>query len=109
MPTPVGQQTRGYDAGKEVNGRKRFIISVTARLLVTVAVMAASWQDRDGAKTALLNAADPNVITATQHLHRAIHAGASTSACCRWPSAYQPDQRLQPVHLRLDRVGAEGW
>ncbi len=52
----VGVETRGYDAGKKINGRKRFIITDTAGLLVTVAVMAASWQDRDGAKTALLSA-----------------------------------------------------
>jgi transposase len=52
----VGTDTRGYDAGKKVNGRKRFIVTDTAGLLVAVAVMAASWQDRDGAKTALLSA-----------------------------------------------------
>ena len=52
----VGIDTRGYDAGKKVNGRKRFIVTDTAGLLITVAVMAASWQDRDGAKTALLSA-----------------------------------------------------
>ncbi|MEV4824522.1 transposase [Micromonospora sp. NPDC049274] len=52
----VGQQTRGYDAGEKVNGRKRFIITDTAGLLVSVAVMVASWQDRDGAKTALVGA-----------------------------------------------------
>ncbi len=46
----------GYDAGKKVNGRKRFIVTDTAGLLITVTVMAASWQDRDGAKTALLGA-----------------------------------------------------
>ncbi|MEU7884239.1 IS5 family transposase [Microbispora bryophytorum] len=51
----VGRDSRGYDAGK-VNGRKRFIITDTTGLLVAVAVMAASWQDRDGAKTALLSA-----------------------------------------------------
>ncbi|MFI7223850.1 IS5 family transposase [Nonomuraea angiospora] len=52
----VGRDSRGYDAGKKVNGRKRFIITDTTGLLITVAVMAASWQDRDGAKTALLSA-----------------------------------------------------
>ncbi|GAA3629486.1 IS5 family transposase [Nonomuraea rosea] len=52
----VGRDSRGYDAGKKVNGRKRFIITDTTGLLVTVAVMAASRQDRDGAKTALLSA-----------------------------------------------------
>jgi transposase len=52
----VGRDSRGYDAGKKINGRKRFIVTDTAGLLITVAVLAASWQDRDGAKTALLSA-----------------------------------------------------
>jgi transposase len=50
----VGTDSRGYDAGKKVNGRKRFIVTDTLGLLVSVTVLAASWQDRDGAKTALL-------------------------------------------------------
>ncbi|PZG45977.1 IS5/IS1182 family transposase [Spongiactinospora gelatinilytica] len=52
----VGGDSRGYDAGKKINGRKRFIVTDTTGLLVTVTVLAASWQDRDGAKTALLSA-----------------------------------------------------
>ncbi|WP_420899364.1 IS5 family transposase [Micromonospora chalcea] len=52
----VGRDSRGYDAGKKINGRKRFIITDTLGLLVTVTVLAASWQDRDGAKSALLGA-----------------------------------------------------
>lgn len=50
----VGRDSRGYDAGKKINGRKRFIITDTLGLLVTVWVLAASWQDRDGAKGALV-------------------------------------------------------
>lgn len=49
----VGRATRGYDAGKKVAGRKRFIITDTLGLLLTVTVCTASIQDRDGAKTAL--------------------------------------------------------
>ncbi|MEV5504595.1 IS5 family transposase [Nonomuraea fuscirosea] len=49
----VGRGSRGYDAGKKVNGRKRFIIT---DMLITVAVLGASWRDRDGAKTTLLSA-----------------------------------------------------
>lgn len=52
----VGRVSRGYDAGTKINGRKRFIITDTLGLLVTVTVLAASWQDRDGAKSALLGA-----------------------------------------------------
>ncbi|MEZ0074702.1 IS5 family transposase [Planotetraspora sp. GP83] len=50
----VGRESRGYDAGKKVNGRKRFIVTDTLGLLLVVCVMAASVQDRDGAKTTLL-------------------------------------------------------
>lgn len=51
----VGRPTRGYDAGKKVNGRKRFIVTDTLGLLLVVCVMAASVQDRDGARTTLLS------------------------------------------------------
>ncbi|GAB2509336.1 transposase [Nocardiopsis aegyptia] len=51
----VGQPTRGYDAGKKVNGRKRFIVTDTLGLLLVVCVMAASVQDRGGARTTLLS------------------------------------------------------
>ena len=51
----VGRDSRGYDAGKKINGRKRFIVTDTLGLLVVVCVMAASRQDRDGAKTTLLS------------------------------------------------------
>ncbi|WP_306370104.1 IS5 family transposase [Nocardiopsis sp. CC223A] len=46
----VGQDTRGYDAGKKVNGRKRFIVTDTLGLLLVVCVMAASVQDHDRRK-----------------------------------------------------------
>jgi transposase len=50
----VGGESRGYDAGKKINGRKRFIVTDTLGLLLTVMVCVASRQDRDGAKTVLL-------------------------------------------------------
>jgi transposase len=50
----VGRDSRGYDAGKKINGRKRFIVTDTLGLLLTVVVVAASMQDRDGAKPVLL-------------------------------------------------------
>jgi transposase len=51
----VGRESRGYDAGKKINGRKRFIVTDTLGLLLVVVVMAASRQDRDGAKPVLLD------------------------------------------------------
>jgi transposase len=50
----VGRASRGYDAGKKINGRKRFIVTDTLGLLLVVMVCAASVQDRDGAKSTLL-------------------------------------------------------
>ncbi|WTO66978.1 IS5 family transposase (plasmid) [Streptomyces sp. NBC_00212] len=50
----VPAATRGFDAGKKVKGRKRFIVTDTLGLLLAVHVVAASVQDRDGAKRPLL-------------------------------------------------------
>lgn len=49
----VGKDTRGYDAGKRINGRKRHIVTDTLGLLLIVMVTAASVQDRDGGKVVL--------------------------------------------------------
>lgn len=47
--------TQGYDSGKKISGRKRFIVTDTLGLLLVVCVVAASVQDRDGAKGTLLS------------------------------------------------------
>jgi transposase len=49
--------TRGYDAGKKINGSKRHILVDTMGLLLAVVVTAASVQDRDGARLLLAWAA----------------------------------------------------
>jgi len=46
----VSAETRGYDAGKKINGRKRHIVVDTIGLLLVVMVTAASVQDRDGGR-----------------------------------------------------------
>lgn len=45
----VGAASRGYDAGKKINGRKRHIVVDSLGLLLVVVVTAASMQDRDAA------------------------------------------------------------
>jgi transposase len=45
----VGAASRGFDAGKKINGRKRHIAVDTLGLILAVLVTAASVQDRDGA------------------------------------------------------------
>ena len=59
----VSKGTRGYDAGKKINGRKRHIITDTLGLLLVVMVTAASIQDRDGGRgiLKLLKGALPGV------------------------------------------------
>ncbi len=51
----VGKPSRGYDAGKKINGRKRHIAVDTIGLLLAVLITAAGVQDRDGAKPLLWN------------------------------------------------------
>lgn len=46
----VSACTRGYDAGKKINGRKRHIVVDTIGLLLVVMVTTASVQDRDGGR-----------------------------------------------------------
>ena len=46
----------GYDAGKQIKGRKRFLAVETLGLVMTVFVTAASTPERDGAKTLLSRA-----------------------------------------------------
>jgi transposase len=49
----VPRASRGFDAGKKVNGRKRHIAVDTLGLLLVVLVTAASVQDRDAARPLL--------------------------------------------------------
>lgn len=59
----VGADSRGYDAGKKTNGRKRHVIVDTVGLLLVVMVTAASMQDRDGGRlvTAAVAKAHPKL------------------------------------------------
>lgn len=68
----VPAATRGFDAGKKVKGRKRFIVTDTLGLLLAVHVVAASVQDRDGVKRPLL-------------WTRLDHPGAGQDPCERSP------------------------
>lgn len=58
----VPSESRGYDAGKKINGRKRHIVVDTIGLLLIVMVTAASVQDRAGGESIL------------ERLHRALRS-----------------------------------
>lgn len=49
----VGRNSRGFDAGKKINGRKRHIATDTLGLLVCVLVTTANVQDRNAARDLL--------------------------------------------------------
>lgn len=49
----VGADSRGYDAGKKINGRKRHLVTDTLGLLIVVMVTTAGLQDRDGGRLVL--------------------------------------------------------
>ena len=51
--TEVGGEERGYDAAKNMNGRKRHIIVDTLGILMVLVIRTASVQDDDGAKLAI--------------------------------------------------------
>ena len=51
--TDRGGRERGFDAGKQVYGRKRHILVDTLGLLLLVVVHSAGTQDRDGARAVL--------------------------------------------------------
>ena len=55
----VARASRGYDAGKKVNGRKRHIAVDTCGLLLAVLVTGAHVQDRDGGRTPALGRSTP--------------------------------------------------
>lgn len=71
----VGCDSRGYDANKKIDGRKRFIVTDTLGLLLVVCVMAASVQDRAGAKTTLLSL---YLLTPVHHPGPSPRSGSST-------------------------------
>jgi putative transposase len=52
VKTTAIEGVRGYDAGKQVKGRKRHMLVDTLGLLLVVVVTVASVQDRDGARLA---------------------------------------------------------
>ncbi len=51
--TEVGGKERGYDAAKNVSGRKRHIVVDTLGLIMAVVIHAADIQDQHGAKLAI--------------------------------------------------------
>jgi transposase len=95
----VGRRTRGYDAGKKVNGRKRFIVTDTMGLLIVVVVVAASVQDRDGAKTTLIRS-----YAAAPRVRMVFADGAFAGRCVDW-AAHVVRMTIAVVRKPSDQKG----
>lgn len=80
----VSVRTRGHDAGKKINGRKRHIAVDTTGLLLAIVVHVASIQDADGGV---------RVLTALR---------ATTSLWCGPTAAKRPPGHFREKRSRTD-------
>lgn len=79
----VALTSRGFDAGKKINGRKRHLLTDTLGLLLSVRVTPASATDRDAART-LLSAA----TGCFRRLSRVWADGGYTGHLVDWATAH---------------------
>ncbi|MDR3619519.1 MAG: IS5 family transposase [Paludisphaera borealis] len=81
--------TRGYDAGKKINGIKRHLLVDTLGLVLAVVVHSAGIQDRDGAKLvfakAKLRGGWPRMARVWADSGDAGKLIAWVATACRWP------------------------
>jgi transposase len=94
----VGASTRGFDAAKRVNGRKRHMVTDTLGLLLAIVVTAASVQDRDGGQTVLGRR--------RKILPQVGHVFADGGYANSWPRSKSPFKiTLEIVHKPADQKG----
>ena len=60
VKTATQGKSKGDDAGKKVNGRKRHLLVDTMGLMTSVFVSSADWQDRDGLKEGMKRCPGPS-------------------------------------------------
>ncbi|MCZ4516106.1 transposase [Streptomyces sp. ActVer] len=99
----IALYSRGFDAGKKTNGRKRHLLTDTLGLLLTVLVTPASTTDRDGARTLL--------PTATGRFRRLSRSGPTAATPVRQLALVM--DRWWPeievfVHTRINNATSEG-
>src|SRR5690606_4564028 len=75
--------SRGFDAGKKINGRKRHLLTDTLGLLLAVLVTPASVTDRDGARSLL-----PAAAGRFRRLARVCADGGYTGHLTAWTSQH---------------------
>ena len=79
----VPRSSRGWDAAKKVNGRKRHIAVDTSGLLLEALVTTASTQDRDAARPLLFN-----LHRARRRIRLAWAEGCCAGKLQHWASTY---------------------
>ncbi len=97
----VSKETKGYDAGKRINGRKTFGIVDTLGLLMAVVVVAASTSDNTGGMSVSDRARERWAPSPSSGATRASSApssstAATTTSASRSSSASTRDSRLSP-------------
>src|SRR5439155_707660 len=88
----VAAASRGFDAGKKVQGRKRHIAVDVTGLLLTVLITAARVQDRDAAKPLLWNLR--KAFPAARHTPPSARSGRHRRA-----TVLNPTRRSRSVRL----------
>jgi putative transposase len=91
----VSRASRGFDAAKKVNGRKRHVVVDTLGLLLVVVVTAASTQDRDAARALLWR------LRVAQHRIRLVWADAGYAGKLVVWAAAALGLRVEIVRRRL--------
>lgn len=79
----VAHDSRGFDAGKRINGRKRHLLTDTLGLLLAVLVTPASTTDRDAARTLL-----PTGTSRLRRLARVWADGGYTGHLADWTTQH---------------------
>ncbi|MFJ9131439.1 MULTISPECIES: IS5 family transposase [unclassified Streptomyces] len=95
----VGYASRGFDAGKKVNGRKRHVLTDTLGLLLAVLVTPASTTDREAARTLL-----PTVKERFRRLARVWADGGYTGHLVDW-AAQHLDVVVEVIRRSDDACG----
>ena len=107
----VSKETKGYDAGKRINGRKTFGIVDTLGLLMAVVVVAASTSDNTGGMSVSDRARSARRASPSSGATRASSApssstAATTTSASRSSSASTRDSRLSPKRWIVERTWA---
>jgi putative transposase len=107
---------RGYDAGKQVNGRKRSVIVDTLGMVLRVVVHPADWSDLQGGKMVAelvgSRASRLEKLFGDQHYRGSLRSGCGNSSVERWKWCNDRRMRRDSSYYRSDgswNAPSAGW